>query len=60
MKMADTACMGLVVAQIIGRWGDFLTGNPFGEYTDCLAMQPLSFFQYEAARSVHVGKIFRL
>ena len=44
MKMADTACMGLVVAQIIGRWGDFFNRESFGEYTNSvLAMQlPLS------------------
>ena len=29
MKMADTACMGLVVAQIIGRWGDFFNRESF-------------------------------
>ncbi len=42
--MADTACMGLVVAQIIGRWGDFFNRESFGEYTNSvLAMQlPLS------------------
>ena len=40
MQMADTACMGLVIAQIIGRWGDFFNRESFGEYTNSIiAMQ---------------------
>lgn len=36
----DTACMGLVVGQIIGRWGNFFNREAFGGYTDgLLAMQ---------------------
>ena len=44
MKMADTVSMGLVIAQIIGRWGDFFNRESFGEYTNTIfAMQlPLS------------------
>ncbi len=43
-QMADTACMGILIGQIIGRWGDFFNRESFGEYTDgVLAMQlPLS------------------
>lgn len=38
--MADTACLGLVVGQIIGRWGNFFNREAFGGYTDnLLAMQ---------------------
>jgi phosphatidylglycerol:prolipoprotein diacylglycerol transferase len=42
--MADTACQGLVVGQIIGRWGNFFNREAFGGYTNNLfAMQiPLS------------------
>ena len=34
MQMADTASMGIVIAQIIGRWGDFFNRESFGEYAD--------------------------
>ena len=33
-QMADIVCMGLLVGQIIGRWGDFFNRDSFGEYTD--------------------------
>lgn len=33
-KMADTACIGLVTGQIIGRWGNFFNREAFGEYTN--------------------------
>ena len=32
----DTACMGLVAGQMIGRWGNFFNREAFGEYTDSL------------------------
>lgn len=35
-KMADTASMGILIGQIIGRWGDFFNRESFGEYTDSL------------------------
>lgn len=39
-KMLDTACVGLVAGQIIGRWGNFFNREAFGGYTDgLLAMQ---------------------
>ena len=39
-KMLDTACVGLVAGQIIGRWGNFFNREAFGDYTDgLLAMQ---------------------
>lgn len=38
--MADTAVLGLVLGQIIGRWGNFCNREAFGGYTDgLLAMQ---------------------
>lgn len=44
LKMADTACAGLILGQIIGRWGNFFNREAFGGYTNnLLAMQiPLS------------------
>lgn len=38
--MLDTACVGLVAGQILGRWGNFFNREAFGGYTDgLLAMQ---------------------
>lgn len=38
--MADTAAQGLIIGQIIGRWGNFFNREAFGGYTDSLfAMQ---------------------
>ncbi len=35
-SMADSACLGLVTGQIIGRWGNFFNCEAFGGYTDSL------------------------
>lgn len=38
--MMDTGCLGLILGQIIGRWGNFVNREAFGDYTDgLLAMQ---------------------
>lgn len=34
MLMADTAVPGLILGQIIGRWGNFFNREVFGEYSD--------------------------
>lgn len=34
LQMGDTAVPGLVIGQIIGRWGNFFNREVFGEYTD--------------------------
>ncbi len=40
LQMTDTACMGLVAGQILGRCGNFFNREAFGGYTDgLLAMQ---------------------
>lgn len=39
-KLCDTACLGLVTGQIIGRWANFVNMEAFGGYTDNIfAMQ---------------------
>lgn len=39
-KLLDTAVIGLVWGQMVGRWGNFFNREAFGEYTDnFLAMQ---------------------
>lgn len=35
-SMADSACIGLVTGQMIGRWGNFINCEAFGGYTDSL------------------------
>lgn len=40
LVMADTAVLGLVSGQILGRWGNFFNMEAFGDYTDNIfAMQ---------------------
>ena len=36
LSMADSACLGLVTGQLIGRWGNFVNCEAFGGYTDSL------------------------
>ena len=45
--VADSVCMGLLIGQLIGRWGNFFNREAFGGYTDnILAMQiPLEYFR---------------
>lgn len=39
-QVADTVVLGLVLGQVIGRWGNFFNREVFGEYTNnLLAMQ---------------------
>lgn len=35
-KMADVAIFGVVIGQILGRWGNFFNREAFGDYTDRL------------------------
>ena len=46
LLMADTVVPGLLIGQIIGRWGNFFNREAFGSYTNSLfAMQiPTNFF----------------
>ncbi|MGN0368872.1 MAG: prolipoprotein diacylglyceryl transferase [Wujia sp.] len=34
--LADTAVLGLLIGQIMGRWGNFFNREAFGDYTDSL------------------------
>lgn len=47
-QMGDTAIMGLVAGQIIGRWGNFTNREAFGQYSDGLFAMRLPI---EAVRS---------
>ena len=50
-QLCDTACLGLILGQIIGRWGNFFNREAFGEYTDSLFAMRLP---YDAVRSSDV------
>jgi phosphatidylglycerol:prolipoprotein diacylglycerol transferase len=43
----DTAIMGLLLGQIMGRWGNFFNREAFGEYTDSVFAMciPVDFFK---------------
>ncbi len=59
--VCDTAGLGLVTGQIIGRWGNFFNRECFGEYTDnLLAMQlPISAVRKnEITASIAAHQIF--
>lgn len=47
-QLADTAVLGLILGQIMGRWGNFFNREAFGEYTDnLLAMRlPMDAVRY--------------
>ena len=48
LQLGDICMPGLVLGQVIGRWGNFLNREVFGEYTDSLLAMRL---QIEAVRS---------
>lgn len=48
--MADTISMGLLIGQIMGRWGNFFNREAFGEYTDSIFAMciPVDYFSANA------------
>lgn len=47
--LLDTACAGLVIGQVIGRWGNFVNREAFGGYTNSLFAMRIS--TYDVAQS---------
>lgn len=41
LKMMDICCMGLIIGQIIGRWGNFFNGEAYGPVTTRAALESL-------------------
>ncbi len=41
LQLADTAILGLVLGQIIGRWGNFMNREAFGDYSNGLLAMAL-------------------
>lgn len=54
--LTDTAGLGLILGQIIGRWGNFFNREAFGEYTDNLFAMRLPL---DAVRSSDVTELMR-
>lgn len=54
--LADTAVPGLILGQIIGRWGNFFNREAFGEYTNSLFAMQLPL---DAVRSSDVTDMMR-
>lgn len=55
-QLCDTAGLGLILGQIIGRWGNFFNREAFGEYTDSLLAMRLPL---DAVRSSDVTELMR-
>lgn len=55
-QLLDTAGPGLILGQIIGRWGNFFNREAFGEYTDSLLAMRLPL---DAVRSSDVTELMR-
>lgn len=53
-QMTDTAVLGLILGQIIGRWGNFFNREAFGEYTNSLLAMRLPL---DAVRSSDVTEL---
>ena len=54
--LADTACPGLILGQILGRWGNFFNREAFGQYTDSLLAMQLPL---DAVRNSDVTEMMR-
>ena len=52
LEITDTVMFGLLVGQIIGRWGNFTNREAFGQYTDSLFAMRLP---QEAVRAVDIS-----
>lgn len=57
--LADTACVGLVTGQILGRWGNFFNREAFGKYSDGLFAMQLdrSDVSYEFSENISLSRL---
>ncbi len=56
LKMADTVMYGVILGQILGRWGNFFNREAFGEYTNNLFAMRLP---QDAVRSNEITEMMR-
>lgn len=52
-QLLDTACIGLITGQIIGRWGNFCNREAFGGYTNGLFAMQLKQSDVAASNLTH-------
>ena len=52
-QLLDTACVGLITGQIIGRWGNFCNREAFGGYTNGLFAMQLKESDVASANLTH-------
>lgn len=52
-QLLDTACIGLITGQIIGRWGNFCNREAFGGYTNGLFVMQLKQSDVAASNLTH-------
>lgn len=52
--LADTGCIGLILGQVIGRWGNFFNREAFGKYSDGLFAMQLNIndVSYDFTKSI--------
>ena len=55
-QLCDTGIVGLILGQIIGRWGNFMNREAFGEYTDWLLAMRLPV---DAVRGSDITELMR-
>lgn len=53
LLMADTASMGLLIGQIMGRWGNFFNREAFGDYTNSVFAMCIPTDYYVDKGSLH-------
>jgi phosphatidylglycerol:prolipoprotein diacylglycerol transferase len=56
LQIGDTGMLGLILGQVIGRWGNFTNREAFGEYTDGLFAMRLPI---EAVRTRDITDLMR-
>ena len=54
-QLLDTACVGLITGQIIGRWGNFCNREAFGGYTNGLFAMQLKESDVASSNLTHAG-----
>ena len=60
LQIADTAVMGLLIGQILGRWGNFFNREAFGGYTDNLFAMQIKLDEVGGVISEEVAKNIKI
>ena len=60
LQVADTAILGVLVGQILGRWGNFFNREAFGGYTDNLLAMQIKLDEVGGVISEEVAKNLKI